>query len=73
MAPGSEIWRQELSKLPHPFPELAEKYYIAKSYDELDNITKYDLLEKESYFYHLLHILHIYTSRIHLLKYYYFT
>ena len=49
MEPGSEVWRQELSKLPHPFPELAEKYYIANSYDELDNITKYDLLDKERY------------------------
>ena len=63
MAPGSEIWRQELSKLPHPFPELAEKYYIAKSYDELDNITKYDLLEKESYFYCIYYIQVEFTFR----------
>ena len=54
MAPGSEVWRQELAKLPHPFPVLAEKYYIANSYEELDNITKYDLLDKESYFYYII-------------------
>ena len=48
--PGSDIWRQEMSKLPDPFPELAEKFfYITSSYDEFFNITKYQLLEKESY------------------------
>ena len=39
-----------MSKLPHPFPELAEKLYISNSYDEHDNITKHDLLDKESTF-----------------------
>ena len=43
-----------MSKLPHPFPKLAEKLYISNSHDEFDNITKYDLLDKESY-YILLH------------------
>ena len=50
MQPGSDIWRQEMFKLPYPFPELAEKFYIPSSYDEQDNITKYKLLEKEGYF-----------------------
>ena len=44
-----------MSKLPHPFPELAEKLYISNSYDEHDNITKHDLLDKESYQLLLLH------------------
>ena len=48
--PGSDIWRQEMFKLPYPYPELAEKFfYITSSYDELFNITKYQLLAKESY------------------------
>ena len=48
--PGSDIWRQQMFKLPDPFPELAEKFfYITSSYDEFFNITKYQLLEKESY------------------------
>ena len=50
MQPGSDIWRQEMFKLPYPFPELAENFYIPSSYDEQDNITKYKLLEKEGYF-----------------------
>ena len=37
-----------MSKLPHPFPELAEKLYIPSSYDEMDNITRLNLLDKES-------------------------
>ena len=50
MQPGSDIWRQEMFKLPYPYPELAEKFfYITSSYDEFFNITKYQLLEKESY------------------------
>ena len=43
-----------MSKLPHPFPELAEKIYISNSYDEFDNITKHDLLDKESFFYDII-------------------
>ena len=50
MQPGSDIWRQEMFKLPYPFPELAENFYIPSSYDEQDNITKYKLLKKEGYF-----------------------
>merc|ERR1712079_768229 len=48
---GRDIWKQEMSKLPHPFPELAERTYITNSYDEFDNITIYRLLGKESFFY----------------------
>ena len=49
MQPGADIWRQEMSKLPYPYPELAELFYIPSSYDEFDNITKYQVLEKVSY------------------------
>ena len=66
--PGTEIWKQVMSTLPFPFPELAERIYISNSYDEFDNITKYDLLDKESYFYYIIP-----TTEIYLLKYYYFT
>ena len=51
MYPGSEIWKQEMSKLPFPFPELAEKSYITSSNDEFYNMTKINVLEKESFFY----------------------
>ena len=37
-----------MSKLFSPFPELAEKLYIPSSYDEMDNITRLNLLDKES-------------------------
>ena len=51
MYPGSEIWKQEMSKLPFPFPEMAEKSYITSSNDEFYNMTKFHALEKESFFY----------------------
>ena len=43
-----------MSKLPHPFPELAENYYITSSWDELNNIIKYYLLDKDSFFYYII-------------------
>ena len=49
MGPSMDHWRQEMSKLPYPYPELAEKFYIPSSFDEFDNITKYQVLEKVSY------------------------
>ena len=51
MTPGMNIWKHEMSKLPDPFPELAERTYITNSNDEFDNITIYRLLEEESFFY----------------------
>ena len=53
MHPGMEIWKQQMSKLPYPFPQLAERTYITSSWDEFDNITKYHLLEEESFLYHV--------------------
>ena len=53
IGPGADHWRQEMSKLPPPFPELAEGMYIPSSEAELDNITKYELLEKESFIKHV--------------------
>ena len=52
LPPGTDIWRQEMSELSYPFPELAEKLYITSSYEEYKNITKYYVLKKESFFYH---------------------
>ena len=51
MPPGMDIWKQELSMLPYPYPELAKRTYITSSYDEFDNITKYHVLEEESFFF----------------------
>ena len=50
--PGTEIWKQVMSTLPFPFPELAERTYITTSFDEFNNITKYHLLKQESFFFH---------------------
>ena len=49
MVPGANNWVQEMSKLPYPYPELTDFFYIPSSYDEFFNITKYQVLEKESY------------------------
>ena len=54
IGPGADHWRHEMSKLPPPFPELAEGMYIASSNAELDNITRYELLEEESSIKHVL-------------------
>ena len=53
MSEGMDHWRKEMSKLPLPFPELAETMYIPRSRAELNNITKYKLLEKESFIKHI--------------------
>ena len=53
MVPGANNWVQEMSKLPYPFPDLAEKFYIPSSFDEFINITQYQVLEKESYIHSL--------------------
>ena len=45
--PSTEIWKQEMSNLPYPFPELAERMYITNSDEEFDNITKYHVLDME--------------------------
>ena len=45
---------QAMSKLPSPFPELAERSYIPDDWDEFDNITEYDVLEKVSFYDYLL-------------------
>ena len=53
--PGGDIWKQEMSKLPYPFPKLAENYYITNSWDEMDNMSKYYVLEKDSFFYYVVY------------------
>ena len=45
--PGNQIWMQVMSQMPSPYPELAKKMYITSSWEELDNMTKHDVLEKE--------------------------
>ena len=49
-----DIWKKVMSSMPSPYQELAEERtyisaYSASSFDnEYMNLTKYDLLEKES-------------------------
>ena len=62
--PGMEIWVQIMSTMPSPYPELAERIYITSSWEEFDNITKYFLLEKESFFFHVESIISIYYFKI---------
>ena len=49
---GNGMLLQVMSKLPFPYPELAESIYITDSMDEFDNIAEYDVLEKESFYNH---------------------
>ena len=41
-----EIWKDVMSEMPHPYPELAKKMILTSSEDEYHNIT-YELIEKE--------------------------
>ena len=66
IGPGADHWRHEMSKLPLPFPKLAEGMYIAGSNAELNNITRYELLEKESSIKHVLS-----TLQFHMSEFYY--
>ena len=52
-AVGFGIYVQVMSKLPSPFPDLAERSYIPSSWDEFENISDYDVLEKVSFYDHL--------------------
>ena len=45
---GTEIWNQVMRDLPSPYPELAEKLYIAKDWSDFFNISFYHLLEEGS-------------------------
>ena len=42
---GFEIWLQLISEI---FPELAERIFFASDDDEFTNMTRYDVLEKDS-------------------------
>ena len=53
MAEGWGIYVQAMSRLPSPYPELAERSYIPGSLNEFEQITEYDVLEKESLYEHL--------------------
>ena len=41
-----EIWKDVMSEMPHPYPELAKKMILTSSEDEYHNIT-YELIQKE--------------------------
>ena len=62
--PGSEYWRYYMSTLDPPFPELANRTYITRSWGEFENMTKYDVFEKVSVLFmfiiiHMMFINHI--------------
>ena len=46
---GTEIWNQVMRDLPSPYPELAERLYIAKDWSDFFNISFYNLLEEGSH------------------------
>ena len=46
---GTEIWNQVMRDLPAPYPELAERLYIAKDWSDFFNISFYNLLEEGSH------------------------
>ena len=46
---GTEIWKQVMRDLPSPYPELAERLYIAKDWSDFFNISFYNLLEEGSH------------------------
>ena len=47
--PHGKMWKQVMSNLHPPYPELSEqRFYIPNSWEEFNNLTKYHLLEKES-------------------------
>ena len=61
-----------MSKLPSPYQELAERIYTPESWDEFDQITEYDVLEKESFFklqfwaFHMFHKIYLWYFREHM-------
>ena len=48
VGPGTDIWKQAMSNLPSPFPELAETISIPTSHEEYVDNQKKLLLDKES-------------------------
>ena len=50
LQPGAHIWKQTLSLMPSPYPELADKLYLPSSWDEYDNMTYNFTLDKGSIF-----------------------
>ena len=53
-----------MSTLDPPFPELANRTYITRSWGEFENMTKYDVFEKVSVLFmfiiiHMMFINHI--------------
>ena len=48
VGPGTDIWKQAMSNLPSPFPELAKTISIPTSYEEYINNRKNIIIEKDS-------------------------
>ena len=48
-SPGSEIQQKEMSLLPAPYPQLAERMHLLSSYYEFINLTRHYIFDKESF------------------------
>ena len=48
MHPGTGVWKKVMSKMPDPYPVLAETMIISTSWPQFYNMSKYNTIEKES-------------------------
>ena len=48
MHPGTGVWKKVMSKMPDPYPLLAETMIISTSWPQFFNLSKYNTIEKES-------------------------
>ena len=48
MRPGYAVWRQVLTQLPAPFPDLAQGMHIASSWTEFRNISQHQAIGQGS-------------------------
>ena len=48
MRPGYAVWRQVLTQLPAPFPDLAQEMHIASSWTEFRNISQHQAIGQGS-------------------------
>ena len=58
MHPGTGVWKRVMSKMPDPYPVLAETMIIPTLWEQFDNMSKYNTIEKDS---HII-LIHIFNS-----------
>ena len=49
MHPGTGVWKRVMSKMPDPYPVLAENMIIPTLWEQFDNMSKYNTIEKDSH------------------------